>query len=111
MQTTRALAEYRINVPDLGATSHLQGRAGARGDVTATQVNAIVGQTQLTDDMRARVFRLDLGDLFNMCWSLYKQYDSQSLTYVLYDTRGHTAARRVARRIRDQPQRDQRQLE
>ena len=61
MQTTRALAEYRINVPDLGATSHLQGRAGARGDVTATQVNAIVGQTQLTDDMRARVFRLDLG--------------------------------------------------
>jgi hypothetical protein len=88
MQTTRALAEYRINVPDLGATSHLQGRAGARGDVTATQVNAIVGQSQLTDDMRARVFRLDLGDLFNMCWSLYKQYDQQSLTYVLDDTVG-----------------------
>jgi hypothetical protein len=88
MQTTRALAEYRINVPDLGATSHLQGRPTARGDVTATQVNAIVGQSQLTDDMRSRVFRLDLGDLFNMCWDLYKQYDSQSLTYVLYDTVG-----------------------
>jgi hypothetical protein len=38
--------------------------------------------------MRSRVFRLDLGDLFNMCWDLYKQYDSQSLTYVLYDTVG-----------------------
>jgi hypothetical protein len=88
MQTTRALAEYRINVPDLGATSHLEGKPGARGDVTATQVNAIVGQSQLTDDMRARVFRLDLGDLFRMCWSLYKQYDSQSLTYVLYDEVG-----------------------
>jgi hypothetical protein len=88
MQTTRALAEYRINVPDLGATSHLQGRPTARGDVTATQVNAIVGQSQLTDDMRSRVFRLDLGDLFRMCWSLYRQYDSQSLTYVLYDTAG-----------------------
>ena len=25
MQTTRALAEYRINVPDLGATAHLSG--------------------------------------------------------------------------------------
>ena len=88
MQTTRALAEYRINVPDLGATEHLQGRPTARGDVTATQVNAIVGQSQLTDDMRSRVLRLDLGDLFKMCWSLYKQYDSQSLTYVLYDTVG-----------------------
>jgi hypothetical protein len=88
MQTTRALAEYRINVPDLGATAHLQGHPSGRGDVTATQVNAIVGQSQLTDDMRSRVFRLDLGDLFRMCWSLYKQYDSKSLTYVLYDTVG-----------------------
>jgi hypothetical protein len=88
MQTTRALAEYRINVPDLGATAHLQGRPSGRGDVTATQVNAIVGQSQLTDDMRSRVFRLDSGDLGRMCWSLYKQYDSKSLTYVLYDTVG-----------------------
>jgi hypothetical protein len=32
--------------------------------------------------------RLDLGDLFRMCWSLYKQYDKDSLTYVLYDTVG-----------------------
>ena len=88
MQTTRALAEYRINVPDLGATSHLQGKPTVRGDVTATQVNAIVGQSQLTDDMRSRVFRLDLADLFKMSWSLYRQYDSASLTYVLYDTVG-----------------------
>jgi hypothetical protein len=88
MQTTRALAEYRINVPDLGATAHLQGRPSGRGDVTATQVNAIVGQSQLTDDMRSRVFRLDLGDLFRMCWSLYRQYDSQSLTYVLNEEVG-----------------------
>jgi hypothetical protein len=88
MQTTRALAEYRINVPDLGASEHLAGRPGAKGDVTATQVNAIVGQSQLTDDMRSRVFRLDLGDMFKMCWSLYRQFDSQSLTYVLYDTVG-----------------------
>jgi hypothetical protein len=88
MQSTRALAEYRINVPDLGATAHLQARPTGRGDVTATQVNAIVGQSQLTDDMRSRVFRLDLDDLFKMCWALYRQYDSQSLTYVLYDTVG-----------------------
>jgi hypothetical protein len=88
MQTTRALAEYRINVPDLGATAHLQGRPSGRGDVTATQINAIVGQSGLTDDMRARVFRLDLADLFRMCWALYKQFDSKSLTYVLFDEVG-----------------------
>ena len=88
MQTTRALAEYRINVPDLGATAHLQAHPTGRGDVTATQVNAIVGQSQLTDDMRSRVVRLDLGDLFRMCFSLYKQYDIESLTYVLNDTVG-----------------------
>lgn len=88
MQTTRALAEYRMNVPDLGASTHLQGRATARGDVTATQVNAIVGQSGLTDDMRSRVFRLDLAEFFKMAWSLYKQFDKESLTYVLYDEVG-----------------------
>ena len=88
MQTTRGLAEYRVGVPDLGATSHLQGRPTQRGDVTATQVEAIMGQSNLTEDMRARVFRLDLGDLFCMCFDLYKQFDRQSLTYVLYDTVG-----------------------
>src|SRR5207248_2889237 len=63
-----------------------------KGDVTATQINAIIGQSGLSDDMRARVFRLDLADLFKMCFSIYKQYDSKSLTYVLYDTVGQLPA-------------------
>lgn len=85
---TRALAEYRVAIPDLGATEHLEGGAGKKGNVTATQIQAIIGQSGLSDDMRSRVFRLDLADLFKMSWSLYKQYDSASLTYVLYDTVG-----------------------
>jgi hypothetical protein len=39
----------------------------------------------MSDDMRARVFRLDLADMYRMCWSLYKQYDSKSLSYILED--------------------------
>jgi hypothetical protein len=88
MQMIRALAEYRVNVPDIGATEHLAARPSGRGNVTATQINAIVGQSGLSDDMRSRVFRLDLADLFNAAWMLYKNFDSQSLTYVLYDTVG-----------------------
>jgi hypothetical protein len=88
MQMTRSLAEYRVAIPDLGATEHMASRPGSRGDITATQIQAIIGQSGLSDDMRSRVFRLDCGDIFNMCFSLYKQYDGQSLTYVLYDTVG-----------------------
>ncbi len=85
MQNTRAIAEYNAGVPDLGATQHLTSKPGTRGDVTATQIQAIVGQSSMSDDMRARVFRLDLADLYRMCWSLYKQYDSKSLLYVAND--------------------------
>ncbi len=85
MQNTRAVAEYNAGVPDLGATQHLTSRPGTRGDVTATQIQAIVGQSSMSDDMRARVFRLDLADLYRMCWSLYKQYDNKSLMYVAND--------------------------
>ena len=88
LQMTRALAEYRVSIPDLGATQHLSGRPGSRGDVTATQVQAIIGQSGLSDDMRSRVFRLDMADLYRMCWELYKQYDAKSLTFVLFDTVG-----------------------
>jgi len=88
MQMTRALAEYRMTIPDLGATQHMAAKPGSRGDTTATQIEAIVGQSGLSDDMRSRVFRLDCGDLFKMCFSLYKQYDFASLEYVLYDVVG-----------------------
>jgi hypothetical protein len=88
MQMTRALAEYRMAIPDLGATEHLQAPSGKRGNVTATQVDAIIGQSGLTDDMNARVFRLDTCETFKTAWALYKTYDSDSLTYVLYDTVG-----------------------
>jgi hypothetical protein len=39
----------------------------------------------MSNDVRARVFRLDLGELLNLAWSILVQYADQELTYVLQD--------------------------
>lgn len=89
MQFARAHAEYRVQMPDLGANTHLtpSGRGPQGERVTATQINAIVGMSGQGNDMRARIFRLDLGDIFSMAWSVLVQYnsvgDQKSLMYVL----------------------------
>jgi len=85
MNFTRALAEYRVQMPDLASPSHLTpgGRGAAGGErVTATAINAIVGQSGQGNDLRARIFRLDLGDIFKMAYSVLLQYNYQSLRYL-----------------------------
>ena len=77
MQFGRALAEYRVQMPDLGASEHLSPAGQSTGKPTATQINAIVGQSGQGNDMRARIFRLDLGDIGKMAWSILVQYNSQ----------------------------------
>jgi hypothetical protein len=75
MQLQRALSEDRVQVPDLSAGQHLTGKRGAKGEVTATQINALVQQAAGGNDMRARVFRLQLSRLYQQGWSLVCQYD------------------------------------
>src|SRR5207237_2344067 len=77
MDKTRALAEWRTKVPDLGAEQHLV--PGSSGDVTATQINAIVGQSGQAEEMRSRVFRLCLADIYRMAYSIRLQYDTNNL--------------------------------
>jgi hypothetical protein len=91
MEMTRAIAEDRTQIPDLGASNHLSGDRGAKGNVTAEQIRAIVGQSGQGNDLKARVFRLDLAQGLNMAWSLALQYlvpaqgaqDTGSLQYVI----------------------------
>lgn len=85
MEMTRAIAEDRSQIPDLGANQHLAGSQGQGGKPTATQINAVVGQSGQGSDMRARVFRLDMAVGLHMGWSLYLQYaDRQnSFQYVV----------------------------
>jgi hypothetical protein len=83
MQNTRALAEWRTKVPDLGAEQHLV--PGSSGDVTATQINAIVGQSGQAEEMRSRVFRLCMADIYQMAWSILVKHDSKDLLEFLGD--------------------------
>ncbi len=91
MEMTRAIAEDRSQIPDLGSSQHLSGKPGVNGSTTATQINAIVGQSSQGNDLKARVFRLDLAVGLNMAWSIALQYlvpaqgaqDTSSLQYVI----------------------------
>jgi hypothetical protein len=86
MQMTRALAEDRIQVPDLSSSQHLAGQRGARGDVTATQISAIVGQSNQGNDMRSRIFKLQTAISFRQSWSLltdYKYTEYKGKTHIL----------------------------
>lgn len=77
MNMTRQLAEYRVQAPDFGILSENGGKR------TATEISAISGQTGQGSDLRARVFRLDLGDTYRMAWALLLQYGKESLSFVL----------------------------
>ncbi len=74
MQLQRAIAEDRVQVPDLTAGEHLSGSKGSKGEITATQINAIVGQAGQGNDMRGRTFRGQLGVIFKQSQSLIDQY-------------------------------------
>jgi len=86
MQFARALAEYRVSVPDLGNSQHLTPYGGSGGDKTAREVSAIVDLSGMSNDVRSRVFRLDLNELLNLSWSLLLQYATEELNYVLQDS-------------------------
>jgi len=73
----RQMAEYRIQAPDFGVMSDNGGKR------TATEISAISGQTGQGVDLRARIFRLDLGDTYRMAWAILKEKARDSLTFVL----------------------------
>jgi hypothetical protein len=85
MQFGRALAEYRVSIPDLGAGQHLTPYSQPQGNKTAREVSAVMDLSGMTNDVRARVFRLDFGELLNLAWSLLLQYAKDDLSYVLQD--------------------------
>jgi hypothetical protein len=82
MQFVRALAEDRIQIPDLAAGQHLSGRRGAKGEITATQVNAVIGLSNQSNDLRSRLFRQQLGEIYNQAFYLSKQNAGDELSYI-----------------------------
>lgn len=83
MHFSRALAEYRVSVPDLSGGQHLSPYSQPDSKKTAREVSAVMDLSGMTNDVRARVFRLDFGELLNLAWSLLLQYAKEDLSYVL----------------------------
>lgn len=83
MGTMRAVAEDRISIPDLGAPMHYSGAPDQKGNVTARQISEEVNQSNQGNDMRARVFRLDLAAGFKLAWLTLIEIDQEDVNYLL----------------------------
>ena len=74
MQQMQSVAEQRVTVPDYGIMAD-------RDRKTATEIESINAQSQQNMDLRLRLFRQALGDLFRQAWSLLIQYDAEDLQF------------------------------
>lgn len=77
MVATRSIAEQRVSNPDYGMGQVLD----TKNRRTATEIQAIGGQSQQAGDLRARMFRMALAQAYKMTWSLLIQYDKEDLLY------------------------------
>ena len=95
MEMTRAIAEDRTQVPNLGQSEHLSGNQSNTGKVTATQINAIVGQSSQGSGMKAKVFQLGLAEGHKIAYSILIQFamiadDESGLFNYLQDETSNT---------------------
>ena len=78
MSNTRSVAEQRISVPDfgIGDKGFDQTSSGLpKNAKTATEVQAIMSTGNQIIDMRARIFRKSLANLYALSWDVLYQYD------------------------------------
>ncbi len=74
MMQTQSIAEQRVTVPDYGIMADRDRR-------TATEIESVNAQAQQNMDLRLRLFRQALGDLFRQSWSILLQFDKKDLQY------------------------------
>lgn len=84
MVQLREMAQQRVSTPDFGISSSLD----STDRRTATEIHAIGNLFSQSSDLRMRVFRLALTELYKQSWSLLLQYDKSSLNYYYQDTLG-----------------------
>jgi hypothetical protein len=78
----RSVAEQRVSNPDYGMGQVVN----TKNRRTATEIEAIGGQSQQAGDLRARIFRMRLAKVYKQAWSLLLQYDKQDLQYRYLDS-------------------------
>lgn len=74
MTQTQSVAEQRVTVPDYGIMADRDRR-------TATEIESVNAQAQQNMDLRLRLFRHGLGELFRQAWALLMQYDKKDLQF------------------------------
>lgn len=77
MNGTRIVAEQVVQMPDFGAAQPVN-TSKAR---TATEMSMAGQMAAQSTDLRARIFRRELGHLFQLSWSLLIQYKKKDLAY------------------------------
>jgi|GEM_PF-886307 len=77
MQQTRAAAEQLTAMPDFGMTQ----QGSMRDSRTATEINAVGNLMGMSTDLRARIFRERLSELYRFSWAIFRQYAAGDLQY------------------------------
>jgi hypothetical protein len=78
MQNTRQAAEYLIAMPDFGLGART---TGGKKDATATEINAISQIVGMSTDLRARIFRQRIAELYRYAWSILREKKKGDLQY------------------------------
>jgi hypothetical protein len=77
MQNTRSMAEQRVGMPDFGVGRDNQMMLPR----TATETNAIATVMQQSNDLRARIIKGSMTEVYEQAWKLLLQYKSEDLDY------------------------------
>jgi hypothetical protein len=77
IQSTRSMAEQRVGIPDFGVGQDNQMMAPR----TATETNAIATVMQQSNDLRARIIKGAMSEVYEQAWKLLLQYKSEDLDY------------------------------
>ncbi len=77
INSQRLTAEQLIGIPDAGLQNQFKGNERR----TASEVNLIGSIMSQVSDLRSRVFRKSLANVFTQAWKLYTQYDKEDLHY------------------------------
>ena len=77
INSTRGMAQERIGMPDFGVGQENQFNAPR----TATETNVITQVMQQSNDLRARIIKAAMTEVYEQAWSILLQYKSTDLDY------------------------------
>ncbi len=78
IQATRGFAEQRVGIPDFGIGD--QPDSGGQNK-TATETNAITTVMQQSNDLRARIIKHAMTNVYEQSWSILRQYKKDDLDF------------------------------